>query len=84
LPPTLLLYGELDGTILRAGIDDLALRLGHCCTLRTYPQRRHLLLHERDADEVFGECLQWLRSVHPAGANLPVPPVTVSPTYAHC
>ena len=62
LPPTLLLYGELDRTILRAGIDDLALRLGHCCTLRTYPERHHLLLHERDADEVFGECLQWLRT----------------------
>jgi len=35
LPPTLLLYGELDGTIMRAGIDQLALRLGGCCTLRT-------------------------------------------------
>jgi alpha-beta hydrolase superfamily lysophospholipase len=82
LPPTLLLYGELDGTILRAGIDNLALRLGHCCTLRTYPERHHLLLHERDADEVFGACLQWLRSVRPAGASRPAPAVTVSPTYA--
>ena len=45
---------------MRAGIDELALRLGHCCTLRTYPERHHLLLHERDADEVFGDCLPAL------------------------
>ena len=82
LPPTLLLYGELDGTILRAGIDDLALRLGHCCTLRTYPERHHLLLHERDAADVFGECLQWLRTACRTGASRPAPAVTVSPTYA--
>jgi alpha-beta hydrolase superfamily lysophospholipase len=83
LPPTLLLYGELDRTIMRAGIDDLALRLGPRCTLRTYPERHHLLLHERGADEVFGACLQWLRSVHPTGAARPAPAVRVSPTHAH-
>jgi alpha-beta hydrolase superfamily lysophospholipase len=83
LPPTLLLYGELDRTIMRAGIDDLARRLGHCCTLRTYPERHHLLLHERGVDEVFGACLQWLRSVHLTGAARPAPAVRVSPTHAH-
>jgi acylglycerol lipase len=82
LPPTLLLYGELDGTIPRAGIDQLALRLGDCCTLRTYPARHHLLLHEKDADEVFGECLKWLRSVCSAGASRAAPDPIASPTYA--
>lgn len=61
LPPTLLLYGELDGTIPRAAIDDLALGLGDRCTLRLYPDRHHLLLHEGGADEVFADCLAWLR-----------------------
>jgi alpha-beta hydrolase superfamily lysophospholipase len=82
LPPTLLLYGELDRTIMRAGIDDLALRLGDRCTLRTYPERHHLLLHERDADEVFGACLEWLRSVRPTGSARPAPAATVRPPYA--
>jgi acylglycerol lipase len=83
LPPTLLLYGELDGTIMRAGIDQLALRLGGCCTLRTYPERHHLLLHEKDADEVFRDCLDWLRSALPTGASQFSPDLTASPTFAH-
>jgi acylglycerol lipase len=71
LPPTLLLYGELDRTIPRVAIDDLALRLGDRCTLRTYPERHHLLLHEADADEIFGDCLRWLRLDVGAGAIVP-------------
>jgi acylglycerol lipase len=61
LPPTLLLYGELDGTIPRVAVDDLAARLGERCTLRLYPERYHLLLHEADADLVFADCLAWLQ-----------------------
>jgi alpha-beta hydrolase superfamily lysophospholipase len=61
LPPTLLLYGELDGAIPRVAIDDLAVRLGECCTLRLYPERHHLVLHETDADAVFADCLTWLQ-----------------------
>jgi acylglycerol lipase len=61
LPPTLLLYGELDGTIPRVAIDDLAAGLGERCTLRLYPERHHLLLHEADADAVFADCLRWLQ-----------------------
>jgi acylglycerol lipase len=61
LPPTLLLYGALDATIPRMAIDDLALGLGECCTLRIYPERHHLLLHERDAEEMFADCLSWLQ-----------------------
>jgi alpha-beta hydrolase superfamily lysophospholipase len=45
----------------RAGIDRLAQRLGDCCTLRAYPERHHLLLHEKDADAVLEDCLEWLR-----------------------
>jgi len=69
LPPTLLLYGELDGTIPRVAIDDLAIRLGDRCALRAYPERHHLLLHETDADEVFADCLNWLRPDAGAGAT---------------
>lgn len=60
LPPTLLLYGELDGTIPRIAIDDLAGRLAERCALRTYPQRHHLLLHEADVAELLADCLAWL------------------------
>jgi alpha-beta hydrolase superfamily lysophospholipase len=59
LPPTLLLYGELDATIPRVAIDDLAARLEDATTIR-YPERHHLLLHEADAAEVFEDCLAWL------------------------
>lgn len=61
LPPTLLLYGELDRTIPRIAIDDLAERLGECCKVCLYPERHHLLLHETDADAVFADCLAWLQ-----------------------
>jgi alpha-beta hydrolase superfamily lysophospholipase len=61
LPPTLLLYGELDRTIPRVAIDHLAARLGDQGTLRLYPERHHLLLHETDAQAVFTDCLAWLR-----------------------
>jgi acylglycerol lipase len=68
LPPTLLLYGELDATIPRVAIDDLALGLGDCCTLRIYPERHHLLLHEADAEAVFVDCLGWLQRATAAPA----------------
>jgi acylglycerol lipase len=60
LPPTLLLYGELDATIPKAAIEDLAERLGEPATLRLYPERHHLLLHELDSEELFAEWLDWL------------------------
>jgi acylglycerol lipase len=59
LPPTLLLYGELDATIPRVAIDDLAGRLDGV-TVKLYPERHHLLLHEAGADAVFADCLAWL------------------------
>jgi acylglycerol lipase len=59
LPPTLLLYGELDATIPRVAIDDLAGRLDGV-TVKLYPERHHLLLHETGADAVFADCLAWL------------------------
>jgi acylglycerol lipase len=69
LPPTLLLYGELDATIPRVAIEDLAIDLGHRHTFRTYPERHHLLLHEADAEEVFADCLSWLRTDADASAR---------------
>jgi alpha-beta hydrolase superfamily lysophospholipase len=42
-------------------IDDLAVRLGDRCTLRAYPERHHLLLHEADAAAVLADCLRWLQ-----------------------
>jgi alpha-beta hydrolase superfamily lysophospholipase len=59
MPPTLLLYGELDATIPRVAIDDLAGRLDGV-TVKLYPERHHLLLHETTADPVFADCLAWL------------------------
>jgi len=61
LPPTLVLYGELDGTISRRAIDELIERLGERGTLRTYPEGHHLLLHEASAERLFADCLTWLR-----------------------
>ncbi len=60
LPPTLLLYGELDRTISRQAIDELAERLDERGALRLYPERHHLLLHEVNTEQVFADCLTWL------------------------
>jgi alpha-beta hydrolase superfamily lysophospholipase len=60
LPPTLVLHGGLDRTIARRAIDELVERLGDRGTLRLYPERHHLLLHETGAEELFAECLAWL------------------------
>jgi alpha-beta hydrolase superfamily lysophospholipase len=64
LPPTLLLYGELDTTIPRVAIDDLALRHDHL-TLKLYPEHHHLLLHEKGAQAVLEDCLAWLALAEP-------------------
>ena len=61
LPPTLVLYGELDGTITRQAIDELTERLRDRGTLRLFPERHHLLLHETDAEQLVAECLDWLK-----------------------
>jgi alpha-beta hydrolase superfamily lysophospholipase len=62
LPPTLVLYGELDGTIRRQAIDELMERLGPRGTLRLYPEHHHLLLHETPREAVLADCLSWLTS----------------------
>lgn len=64
LPPTLLLYGELDGTIPRRAIDDLAraLDVQNGDEIKYYLDRHHLLLHEIDAEAVFEDCLKWLEA----------------------
>lgn len=69
LPPTMLLYGELDGTIPRRAVDDLARALdGEHDDIRYYPDRHHLLLHEADAGGVFEDSLNWLIATdHRAG-----------------
>ncbi|MGH6915257.1 MAG: alpha/beta hydrolase, partial [Geminicoccales bacterium] len=63
LPPTLVLHGALDRTIPRAPIDHLIARLGTRATSRLYPEGHHLLLHEGIAEQVLGDCLEWLRHV---------------------
>jgi alpha-beta hydrolase superfamily lysophospholipase len=60
LPPTMMLYGELDGTIPRRAVDDLARSLASADRIQIYPDRHHLLLHESDAEQVFEDCLSWL------------------------
>jgi acylglycerol lipase len=64
MPPTLLLYGELDTTIPRVAIDDLALRHENVTT-KLYPEHHHLLLHEKDAAAVLDDCLAWLALANP-------------------
>jgi acylglycerol lipase len=61
MPATLLLYGELDTTIPRVAIDDLALRHDNLTT-KLYPEHHHLLLHEKGVDAVLEDCLAWLAS----------------------
>ncbi len=64
LPPTMLLYGELDGTVPRRAIDHLARTLDQeQDEVRYYSDRHHLLIHEADAEIVFGDCLEWLRLI---------------------
>jgi len=65
LPPALVLYGELDATINRTAIDELVERLGERGTLRLYPERHHLLLHEKRTDAVLEDCLAWLALPQP-------------------
>jgi len=62
LPPTMLLYGELDGTIPRRAVDDLARTLDERDEIRYYPERHHLLLHEAYIDPLFEDCLNWLEA----------------------
>ena len=67
-----MLYGELDGTVIpRAAIDELAERLGERVTLRLYPERHHLLLHEQGAEQLFAVCRNWPSARRaPAGPEL--------------
>jgi acylglycerol lipase len=60
LPPTLLLHGGLDRTVPRAAIDELITRLAGGLSHKLYPERHHLLLHERGVDEIVRDCLEWL------------------------
>jgi acylglycerol lipase len=64
MPPTLLLYGELDVTIPRVAIDDLALRL-EPLTVKLYPEHHHLLLHEKRTEAILEDCLAWLAQPRP-------------------
>jgi acylglycerol lipase len=64
MPPILLLYGELDTTIPKVAIDDLALRHDNLTT-KLYPEHHHLLLHEKDVDAVLEDCLAWLALAEP-------------------
>lgn len=62
-PPTLVLQGGLDTTLPAQAVDVLMARLGPSGTLRTYPERHHLLLHEQGLDEVVRDILGWLMPV---------------------
>jgi acylglycerol lipase len=69
LPPTLLLHGDLDRTIPRAAISELITRLAGGMSHRRYPERHHLLLHERDTEQVVQDCVAWLSEVMPKAAG---------------
>jgi alpha-beta hydrolase superfamily lysophospholipase len=69
LPPTLLLHGALDRTVPRGAIHTLAEMLGDAVTLRLYPERHHLLLHEVDAERVLADCLDWIKGRPPGNGG---------------
>lgn len=58
--PTLLLHGRRDRTVPRIAIRRLAKRLGGPLMTILYPDRYHLLLHERAAEVVYEDILAWL------------------------
>jgi acylglycerol lipase len=60
--PTLLLYGKRDRTVPRVAIKRLARRLAGPLMTVYYPRRHHLLLHEREAEEVFADIGAWVTS----------------------
>ena len=62
LPPTLVLHGDLDTTILRGAIEDLVKALRPGVRLRTYAERHHRLLQEHDSEQVFADCLAWMNA----------------------
>ena len=63
LPPTLrALWRARRHDHARQAIDELMERLGARGTLRLYPDRHHLLLHETTREAVFADCLSWLTS----------------------
>jgi acylglycerol lipase len=65
LPPTFLMHGALDRTVPRSAIHALAEVLGDAVTLRLYPERHHLLLHEVDVERVLADCLSWIKGRPP-------------------
>lgn len=69
--PALVLHGGLDTALPRQVVDVLMSRLGASATLETYPERHHLLLHERGIEEVVDDILRWLRPVLAAAAPPP-------------
>jgi alpha-beta hydrolase superfamily lysophospholipase len=43
--------------------------LGDAVTLRLYPERHHLLLHEVDAERVLADCLDWIKGRPPGNGG---------------
>lgn len=77
LPPTLILQGELDGTIRLDAIDELTRRLGDRATLRRYADAHHLLLHEVGVETIVADCVDWLG---PLGERSPTEAVVAEAT----
>jgi acylglycerol lipase len=73
--PALVLQGGLDTTLPPQVLDLLLARLGPSATLKTYPERHHLLLHERGIEEVVDDVIRWLRPILAAAT----PPTSVVP-----
>lgn len=60
MPPVLVVRGELDTTIAEPAIRDLTAKLGTTGTLRTYPDRHHLILESEGFEQVLDDALAWL------------------------
>lgn len=63
--PTLVLYSEVDGIIARASIDALMRRLPKPATLKTYPDRPHLVFQARDRSDIEADVLHFLSTLRP-------------------
>lgn len=61
--PMLIMYGDQDELIDRSACDHLQMRSGAESKLIRWPEGRHDLFHDRDADQVKDVVCQWLRSL---------------------
>ncbi|TWU07991.1 alpha/beta fold hydrolase [Stieleria varia] len=77
--PTLICYGDDDQLIDKAACRHAAMRIGSGVTVQCWPDQRHDLLHDTQADQVIEELCLWLRGlVKSENSQLQLSRVTVA------